>query len=109
MHSGRTTIFLLLCGCILMKLQPAKQPATAQFDPIPLPADLIFTVPESPDLSWAYQPHNRLVHVDAETLEISPFYTDAAAIETRALGWSPQGTDWHSIEGSPQLTGKLSA
>jgi hypothetical protein len=87
---AKWTFVLALCAFVLLSFGLSR-PSIAQDDSTTLPADLIFTVPESPDLFWAHQPHNRLVRLDAQTLEISPFYTDDVAVEIRALDWSPQG------------------
>jgi hypothetical protein len=91
MSVRKAVILLLLCGFVLVSLRQVSLPSAAQEDSTSLPSDLIFTVPESPGLPWRDQPLNQLVRVDAETLEISPFYTDDVAVEVRALDWSPQG------------------
>jgi hypothetical protein len=84
MSAGKIMVCGLLVGLILVGLGGAQAQQGA------LPADLIITVPQSHDLPWQNQPHNRLVRVDADTLEMTPFYTDEVAVEVRALDWSPQ-------------------
>jgi hypothetical protein len=55
----------------------------------PLPADLLFTTTTGVgDVDF---PRNTIVRVDAETLEVTPFYVDSEAYEVMPISWSPQG------------------
>ena len=64
-------------------------PTEAQTPIPPLPADLLFTA--SLTAGPGDFPRDVIVRVDAETLEVSPFYVDDEAFEILPLGWSPQG------------------
>lgn len=74
-------VCLLLVGVSPSMSEPPRQLA-------PLPADLLFvtTFEDRGDF-----PRNVIVRVDAETLEVSPFYIDDQAFELVPLSWSPQG------------------
>lgn len=83
------TILLILVA-LLLDLSVSSMPAEAQ-PPIPtLPADLLFTTGSpAPGADFSL---NMIMRVDAETLELSPFYVDAEAGQIQPIKWSPQGT-----------------
>lgn len=56
-----------------------------------LPADLIFSTGKLTGKTWIDSPHNILARIDANTLEVHPFYINEEAYETTAISWSPQG------------------
>lgn len=67
----------------------ASTGAAAQTSIPPLPADLLFTA-----ATWTGggdYPRDIIVRVDAETLEVTPFYVDNEAFEILPISWSPQG------------------
>lgn len=74
-------IFGCLLVIVLLNLPPSSTYATFSGQ---LPTDLIFT-------GWLQDNEASLARLDAETLEVHPFYTDKSAILLRAISWSPQG------------------
>ena len=80
------SLFLVVAVLILLA---GYSPRAAAQPPIPpLPADLLFTtnLAEVGD-----KPRNVIARVDAETLEVTPFYIDAEAFAVVPLCWAPQG------------------
>lgn len=82
------TILVLVIG-LLAGVGATPRPARSQSAIPPLPADLLFTA----SLAGGQRdyPRNIIARVDANTLEVSPFYMDAEADELMPLKWSPQG------------------
>lgn len=73
-------------------LQPAPiHQTSAQDDTDQLPADLIFTTGEVTTGNWESSDQNILMYLNAETLEVTPFYIDDEAFYVRAVSWSPDG------------------
>jgi hypothetical protein len=75
-------IVLIIGGTTSTRAEPPSQVP-------PLPADLLFTTNLTAE--WLALPRNVIARVDAETLEVTPFYTDTEAYEVVPLSWSPQG------------------
>jgi hypothetical protein len=73
----------------LVVLRTPSTQATPQLQTYPLPADLLFTA--SLTAGQGDYPRDVILRVDAETLEITPFYTDTEAFEIMPISWSPQG------------------
>jgi len=84
-------VLLIFCSLPCMPITTPVTPAAhaQQPDPPPLPADLLFTA--SLTATQGDFPRDVILRVDAETLEVSPFYVDAEADELIPLSWSPQG------------------
>jgi hypothetical protein len=81
-------INILLLFCSL----PRIGNVSSQIPTATLPADLFFTTGEAIDnTNWIMSDRNVLARVDAETLEVAPFYYDEQAKLIKAISWSPQG------------------
>jgi hypothetical protein len=84
-------ITLLTLIMTVLSLLPART-ARLQDSTNRLPSDLIFTTGNAVgDMSWTVSDRNVLARVDAETLEVEPFYYDEKAKLIKAIRWSPQG------------------
>lgn len=81
-------LVVILAASLLVLRTPSTQ-ATPQLQTYPLPADLLFTA----SLTAGQGDYSRdaILRVDAETLEVTPFYTDTEAFEVMPISWSPQG------------------
>lgn len=86
-HMKQKAIILVLAVGLLAlgfsSTQVKAQPSTP-----PLPADLLFVTASGAGVG-DYR-HNMIVQVDAETLEVTPFYVDTEADEILPISWSPQ-------------------
>lgn len=90
----KTKAIVLALIAALLGLSASSVAIQAQ-SPIPvLPADLLFTA--SLTAGQGDYPRDVILRVDAETLEVTPFYIDTEAFEMVPLGWSPQG-NWLAV------------
>jgi len=83
----RLAVLTLTIGLIVLQATSTRAEPRSQIPP--LPADLLFTTTTAEgDVDY---PRDIIVRVDADTLEVSPFYVDDTADEVIPISWSPQG------------------
>jgi hypothetical protein len=85
----KTTLTALIVTVSVIALGAASVPVEAQPATPPLSSDLLF-VPTITGGEVRFA-RNMILRVDAETLEVSPFYVDDKAWELMPVSWSPQG------------------
>ncbi len=89
MPKHRFRLFLLGLLTLVIAVNATTAPLLAQTDSA-LPADLIVSTGQTTP-GGLPQAHNVLARLDAETGQVSPFYTDDSAVFLKALSWSPAG------------------
>jgi len=86
----KTRLIALLVTTVLILFNVTLIDAESRLQIMPpLPADLLFTTTTA--MEEVDYPRNMIVRVNAETLDVSPFYVDNEADTIMPLSWSPQG------------------